>query len=642
METSGNRQVKKRGKTGGTRVLACLLVGFCLVISNNAFCQVSLNDLTADQNPLNCNGGTTTITATVVSGTGPYEFFLDGASQGTNTTYTNVGAGNHSVRVVDASDGTTDTKSITITQPSAISFSVTGSYACTEGSGTFDVAVSGGTPNYTVSVSGGPTTPPNQSGAGPNFTFSNLNGGTYTITVTDANNCPVPTKQHTISVDASAPTSPLPDDVETDYLTFTTGNQTNVTVSTPGPFNYSIPGGNNNTGILDFYNYTNANYSFDIVCTGTPSATDIIRILESQDGISFPTTLATLTGAVSGTVAPDLIDLNVNPMSNRLVVIRIEVEITTPGLVYDISNFLIRADQRVNTGSYTTSAPLFSDDVSGLVAPPTSTDDEVHWICSAAGSEELTFTRNWSATDRCGRKSASIPQNIRVGTPPTFGPLPASVTYDFCHNSGVPIVPPTVSDNCTVPANLVLEWRVFDSDENPVSEWISYSTVTTYDFSPAPEGQEFLIGWRVTDEAGFTTEIGAGVTTQRIIFKPVITLSLIVPSSYQDVCEGNAATFNIHAVGGGTGGYQITAITPAPATALPLNFSATDATFSYDAANPIAAGSSIVVTYQDVDYGTPTVVGGCSSPTGTVTFQSGVDGYTIHQKIPTGTITRDP
>jgi hypothetical protein len=95
-----------------------------------------------------------------------------------------LGAGNYSIVVTDAL-GCEATASTSVSEPSAISVSGTVTGDSGSGDGSINLTVSGGTSGYSYSWSG-----PN------NFTASTQNisglaGGSYSVTVTDANGCTV-------------------------------------------------------------------------------------------------------------------------------------------------------------------------------------------------------------------------------------------------------------------------------------------------------------------------------------------------------------------------------------------------------------------------------------------------------------------
>ncbi len=109
-----------------------------------------------------CNGGTTSVTISATGGTAPY------SGTGTFT----VSAGTFTYNVTDA-NGCLGTKTITITEPTAIvvTATLTSAILCNGGTATVSVSATGGTGAYI--------------GTG---TF-NPNAGTITYTVTDANGC---------------------------------------------------------------------------------------------------------------------------------------------------------------------------------------------------------------------------------------------------------------------------------------------------------------------------------------------------------------------------------------------------------------------------------------------------------------------
>ena len=127
-----------------------------------------------------CNGGNTgSATATATGGTIPYSYLW---SNGGNTeTINNLAVGTYTVTVTD-NDGTTVTASVTISQPSAIVLQTPtiNNVSCFGGSnGSIQASATGGVPPYDYSWSNG------SSGA----FINGLAAGSYTVTVTDDNNC---------------------------------------------------------------------------------------------------------------------------------------------------------------------------------------------------------------------------------------------------------------------------------------------------------------------------------------------------------------------------------------------------------------------------------------------------------------------
>ncbi|HLW42676.1 MAG TPA: T9SS type A sorting domain-containing protein, partial [Flavobacterium sp.] len=131
------------------------------------------------------NDGSATVS--VLGGTTPYNYTWSNGE--TTATAVSLTAGNHYVLVTDA-NGCQVQQSFSIGQPTPIvinTVNITDASCHGQADGSITISVNGGLTPYTYSWSN------NQTGT----SLSNLTGGTYTVTVTDANGC---TEQKTFTV----------------------------------------------------------------------------------------------------------------------------------------------------------------------------------------------------------------------------------------------------------------------------------------------------------------------------------------------------------------------------------------------------------------------------------------------------------
>jgi len=133
----------------------------------------------------NCFGNSGTATVVSSGGTNPFTYSWDNGQS--SQTVTGLVAGNYSVLVTDAS-GCTSTQTVAITQPTALTVSVTANTAaCLSSNGDATATPSGGTPGFTYLWNNGQTTQ----------TATGLSAGNHTVTVTDLNGC---TQTETVTI----------------------------------------------------------------------------------------------------------------------------------------------------------------------------------------------------------------------------------------------------------------------------------------------------------------------------------------------------------------------------------------------------------------------------------------------------------
>jgi hypothetical protein len=135
---------------------------------------------------VSCNGGSDgTITITSPSGgSGSYTYSRNGTTYQSSNVFTGLTAQTYSLYVKDSNNEVGQLTSITITQPSIISFTATGTLPTCNGSSDGSItlsSVSGGASPYTYSIDGTNY----QSGT----TFNNLSNGTYTTYTKDSRGC---------------------------------------------------------------------------------------------------------------------------------------------------------------------------------------------------------------------------------------------------------------------------------------------------------------------------------------------------------------------------------------------------------------------------------------------------------------------
>ncbi len=154
----------------------------CNVVSTEVLTEPEvLTVSSADVTNITCNGfANGSIDITVTGGTQPPYFYV-WSNGATTEDLTNLNVGTYTVTVTDV-NGCSFTDSYSITEQPVLTATATSSSSPScfaANNGTIDLSVSGGTAAYTYSWSNGATTQD----------LSGLGGGTFNVTVTDANGC---------------------------------------------------------------------------------------------------------------------------------------------------------------------------------------------------------------------------------------------------------------------------------------------------------------------------------------------------------------------------------------------------------------------------------------------------------------------
>ena len=131
-----------------------------------------------------CPGATNgTITITPTSGTGPYQYSMDGAAYQVSNTFTNVSSGTHFIVVKDALGCTSNTISVTVGQGPGLTGTAASTATTCAGvnNGTITVTPTSGTGPYQYYLD---ALPPQASNV-----FTNVSAGNHTVVFKDANGC---------------------------------------------------------------------------------------------------------------------------------------------------------------------------------------------------------------------------------------------------------------------------------------------------------------------------------------------------------------------------------------------------------------------------------------------------------------------
>ncbi len=231
-----------------------------------------------------CNGGnngSASATVTGSSGTVTYAW-----SNGGNTaTISNLTAGTYTVTATNG--GCTATSSVTITQPTAIVIGISFTNpTCGGSNGSLTATATGGTPQYSYRWSNGATT----------ASVSGLISGTYTVTVTDANNC-VRTASQTISA-ANSPTVTI--SAVTNVSCFG-GNNGAATASATGgtaPYTYNWGSGRTTAAVTGL---TAGTYTVTVTDAAGCSSTQSVTITQPT-AITITSTITNATCRAIGGV----------------------------------------------------------------------------------------------------------------------------------------------------------------------------------------------------------------------------------------------------------------------------------------------------------------------------------------------------
>jgi gliding motility-associated-like protein len=168
------------GVNGGSYTVTVTDVNGCSVVNNYIITQpLVIQSSIINSNNVSCNGlSNGNITTNTTGGTTPYTF--NWSNSATTANLNNIPAGNYSLTVTDA-NGCTATANTVITEPNTLTLqlSSTNSLCFGTATGSVNAVVNGGTTPYNFNWNNGAITQD----------INNVAAGTYSLIVTDANNC---------------------------------------------------------------------------------------------------------------------------------------------------------------------------------------------------------------------------------------------------------------------------------------------------------------------------------------------------------------------------------------------------------------------------------------------------------------------
>ena len=325
--------------------------------------------LSANPATIACNGGTTSITNTPSGGTTPYQYFWSNSTN--EQSLASVLAGTYTVTVRD-NNGCSVVESLEITQPAQLTVSLSAGTLNCHGETTYVTAeTTGGTGDVSYLWSNAETTP----------SLLQMGGGTYSVTVTDANNC---IATATITIDEPAElTSSL--STGTIGCNGGTANITNTVTGGTEPITYEWSNGSNTQGLTGVvageYTVTvRDNNGCSVVQSATisqPAALTVslstgaiacngetTTISANVDGGTSPYTYAwnndatteSITGAVAGTYSVTVTDANTCATSTAITITQpdaLSVSISGPTSVCENTTTTLTANVQGGTTDYT-------------------------------------------------------------------------------------------------------------------------------------------------------------------------------------------------------------------------------------------------------------------------------------------------
>jgi hypothetical protein len=204
----------------------------CKAFASGTIIQPPALTAIMNSNNVKCfNTPTGTVSAAGTGGTAPYTYMWTSPITNTAATVPNVGIGNYFCTITDA-NLCSITQSIAVTQPTSLTITSSVTAAnCNQANGCATITVSGGAPPYVENWSTGAT----------GTVICNVSAGTYTVNITDANNC-TQTLAATIP-NLSGPTLTISSFTNVSCFGGTNGGATALAAAGTGTYSYSWSNG---------------------------------------------------------------------------------------------------------------------------------------------------------------------------------------------------------------------------------------------------------------------------------------------------------------------------------------------------------------------------------------------------------------
>ena len=288
---SGGNNLLASGLTSGTYTVNVTDALGCSASATTFIGQApALNIGVSGTSNVSCFGGTNGSISVAASGGTPNYSYVWAPVSSSSPTVNNLSAGSYTVSVLDQNSCTTSI-SVNVTQPTALSSSITstGNPTCYNGTGTASVIGSGGTIPYTYTWA----TTPVQTGS----TATNIHAGSTTVTITDGNGCTA-TNAAIITQPAQVITVAGPND------TLCVGSFGIVTATATGSSGYIytwLPSGVNNSGSLTVSPTVNTTYTVTATdqngCVGASTTVQAIVYTLAQANLSVSGATQVCAGA---------------------------------------------------------------------------------------------------------------------------------------------------------------------------------------------------------------------------------------------------------------------------------------------------------------------------------------------------------